>query len=180
MSINIQLANNSLKNTTASCDSLGIHYEIEKEQGIVSVKKWDRQGNRNVPVGDIQYLIFGHDKIHMSGEDEWNRMSHFLKRSSKPFSSARTFIGNDGKEYRWTTRLDQLYMFDAHDKGAKPLVKFHRHHFQPSWIEIRGQSVMNSLDNIIVSFLVVEKKRRERGRRRRAAAASGGGGGGGG
>jgi hypothetical protein len=87
MSINIQFTNNSLKRTTASCDSLGIHYEIDKEHGIVSVKKWDRAGNRNMPVGDIQYLFFHRDKVHFPNNDDWMPMSQFLKRSSNPLST---------------------------------------------------------------------------------------------
>ncbi|PVF94966.1 hypothetical protein CPB86DRAFT_788543 [Serendipita vermifera] len=172
MSFKLILSNNSVRNTTASCDSLGIYYGVSEAYGIVSVYRWKPEIESSILVGDIQYLSFRRDRIHLGYEDEWKVVTDFLWWSRNPFSSARIFLGNDGKEYRWTTRLGQLYMFNA-DWSGKPLVKYHRHLFHPSYLEIRDPSVISSLDSIFFSFLIVEKKRRDRQKRRHH---SGGGG----
>ncbi|PVF94967.1 hypothetical protein CPB86DRAFT_764797 [Serendipita vermifera] len=179
MSINIVFSNNSVRNTTASCESLGIHYDVSKEYGIISVHRWESGNHRKVAVGDIQYLFFRRDRIHLGGESEWKVMGEFLRRSRNPFSSARTFIGNNGQQYRWATRFGQLYMFEVNG-SSKPLIKYHRNLFQPSYLEILDSSVMSSIDKIFLSFLIAEKKRRDRQKRRHRAGGGGPGGDGGG
>jgi hypothetical protein len=74
-------------NTTASCDSLGIHYEVSKDHGIISVSRW-KGGipDRNVPAGDIQYHLFHQDKVHLPGDSQWKVMGEFLRGSRNPFS----------------------------------------------------------------------------------------------
>jgi hypothetical protein len=88
MSFNILFSNNSVRNTTASCDSLGIHYDVFKEHGIVNVRRWEGGiPNSSVPVGEIEYHFFRRDRIHLAGDSEWRIVGEFLKRSRNPFSS---------------------------------------------------------------------------------------------
>jgi hypothetical protein len=82
-----------VSNTSASCDSLGIHYEVSKEHGIISVSRWEGgDANRSVPVGDIQYHLFHRDKVRLPGDSEWKVMGEFLKRTRNPFSSYVTIL----------------------------------------------------------------------------------------
>jgi hypothetical protein len=82
-----------VRNTTASCDSLGIHYEVSKEYGIISVNRWEGGDlERSVPAGDIQYLFFHQDMIRLPGESEWKVMGEFLRKSRNPFSSYVTIL----------------------------------------------------------------------------------------
>ncbi|PVF94964.1 hypothetical protein CPB86DRAFT_739540, partial [Serendipita vermifera] len=177
MTIHIQFSSNSLRNTTASCDSLGIHYDISQgghgkdDKKVIHVQRWQSADNRNVLVGEIRLRDFHHDEIRLptgsGGVGEWRLMADVFKKSSNPLSVSRTFQGNDGREYAWTAdvwdRLYVCYIYDTKDKKKNPLVKYHNHRVKSkSWLEILDPSVMNSLDNIIVTFLVAERKRRER------------------
>jgi hypothetical protein len=86
MSIHIQLSNNSLRDTTASCDSLGIHYEIfVNEENSVCVQKWDSKTNSNVLVGELRFYAVDQDEIRLPGDAQWRPMVDFFKKDKNMF-----------------------------------------------------------------------------------------------
>jgi hypothetical protein len=88
MNIHILFSNNSVRNTTASCDSLGIHYEVSNEHlnGTVRVHRWESATNTNVLVGEFKLPIFQYDKIKLARDPEWRPMRDFLIRRKNPLS----------------------------------------------------------------------------------------------
>jgi hypothetical protein len=90
MSIKILFSDDSIRNTTASCDSLGIHYNVTKEEyglnAIRRVEKWDKETNKNVLIVEFKLPGFGLDKIKWPGDTEWKPMSDFLAMSSDVLS----------------------------------------------------------------------------------------------
>jgi hypothetical protein len=90
MSVKILFSDDSIRNTTASCDSLGIHYNITKEEyglnAIRRVEKWDKETNNNVLIVEFKLPGFGLDKIKWPWDTEWKPMSDFLAMSSDALS----------------------------------------------------------------------------------------------
>ncbi|PVF94971.1 hypothetical protein CPB86DRAFT_712097 [Serendipita vermifera] len=171
MSIHILLSNNSVRNVTASCDSLGIHYEVSREHddGVITVHRWESLTNSNVLVGQFKLPFFGRDKVKLAGDPEWRPLGEFLIKKRNPFSTTRTFRGNSGNMYKWKTKWGRLVMCHAaKDISRKPLVRYHRHYTEQSYLEILDSSVLPSLDNLFVAFLIMEKKRRDREKTRRS------------
>jgi hypothetical protein len=122
--IRIILSSNSVRNTMAACDSLGIHNDISKPQDAVKVTRWDSSTNENIFVGEFKLPLFSMDLIRFGPNDEWMRVKMFLVRAGSIFSrylilfdyyeifsstsstdsfSARSFVGNNGERYRWKT-----------------------------------------------------------------------------
>jgi hypothetical protein len=87
MSIRLILSNNSVRNTTANCDSLGIHYEVSKSNGVVTVTRWESSSNRNVVVGQFELFYFKNDKIRLGATGEWRLLGEVLDRNGSIFST---------------------------------------------------------------------------------------------
>ncbi|CAG8782336.1 17241_t:CDS:2, partial [Acaulospora colombiana] len=86
MSIHIQFSNNSMRNTTASCDSLGIHYEITTtDDRVIHVHKWDKKSHVNVLVGEMKFYVFKKDEIRLPGDAEWRPMVDLYRKASSFF-----------------------------------------------------------------------------------------------
>ncbi|KAG8812505.1 hypothetical protein FRC19_003091, partial [Serendipita sp. 401] len=180
MSFQLLFSNNSVRNTAIYCQDLGIRYEISKHDGVVSVYRWDASISRNLRVGEFKLPFFSKDMVKLGGETEWRRLDTFLYRSSW-LSSSRSFVGNNGKEYRWKVKnggvvvslpsVDLEYppltakvqLHSVSHKTRTPLVTFHRHYRKkhPSYLEVHDPSILHTLDSIIVSFLIMERKRRD-------------------
>jgi hypothetical protein len=90
--IRIILSNNSVRNTTAACDSLGIHYDISKPQDAIKVTRWDSSKNENVFVGEFKLPIFSKDAIRFSPTEEWMPLKGFLVRTGNIFTTYVIFI----------------------------------------------------------------------------------------
>ncbi|KAG8812653.1 mRNA-binding ribosome synthesis protein nop7, partial [Serendipita sp. 399] len=107
------------------------------------------------------------------------------KRKETKVASSRTrhFTGSNGVKYKWKIQWGQLQLYNAASEGTKqqPLAVFHRHRSpgNSSYLEILDLSVLNSLDSIIVTFLIMERHRRDRAKAARAHGGGGGPGGGG-
>ncbi|KAG8807516.1 hypothetical protein FRC17_004423 [Serendipita sp. 399] len=180
------MSSNSLRNTTFSCDSLGLHYEVTgtTKHGLTTVDRWDSSRNQNVFVGSFRLPIFKRDVMKMGANGEWMRRDQFLHKVGKnPFSFTRHFTGSDGVKYKWKIQWGQLQLYNASSEGTKqqPLAVFHRHRSpgNSSYLEILDLSVLSSLDSIIVTFLIMERHRRDRAKAARAHGGGGGPGGGG-
>lgn len=78
MSIRLYFSNNSVCNTTLSCDSLGIHYTVSKTGSITTLTRWDSESNSNVFVGEFDRPIFKKHKIRVGQDGEWQDLSKFL------------------------------------------------------------------------------------------------------
>ena len=82
MSINLFMSSNSVYNTTLSCDSLGIHYDVVKssETGIITVTRWESGADTNHFVAEIRYPLTSPDMVRLRGQTEWVKRIDFLKR----------------------------------------------------------------------------------------------------
>lgn len=105
MSVRLLMSSYSICNTTISCDSLGIHYEVSRKDGVRSVKRWDSSTNTNITVGEIQFrLIITKSLIKlgptMVQEGEWRNVNDVFVKC-RMLSDSRTFEGKDGRRYRW-------------------------------------------------------------------------------
>lgn len=79
--ITLILSNNSLRNTTVSCDSLGIHYNVSKSGGIVAVRKWDAARNSEQVVGEFRPRFFSRDLMKFREDSDWRRVVDVLQGS---------------------------------------------------------------------------------------------------
>jgi len=177
MSVNIYFANNSIRNTKISCDSLGVHYTIGKPGSIISVSRWDSKTNTDFTIGQFELPWFRSDKIRLGEDGEWQPMKEYLRRGSCfSFSHPMYFQGKDGTKYVWREGWAKLFM-TSETSPKDALITYHRNHSakNPSFLEVTDTSVLSNLDDIILTFLVAERKRRNRQDRRRRARASGGG-----
>jgi hypothetical protein len=82
MSIRIYFSNGSIRNTTLSCDSLGIHYTVSKTGGVISLARWDSETNSNVTAGEIEFRLLEKDKIRIGQDGEWQSMKEYLSREN--------------------------------------------------------------------------------------------------
>ena len=85
MSIRILASNNSVRNTTLSCDSMGIHYEVSKSKqtGVVSIRRWESATNQNTLVGEIEFHWFAADMLRLGGNAQWERRKDILSNEGK-------------------------------------------------------------------------------------------------
>ena len=121
--IRLEFSNNSVRRTTAQVDSLGIFYSVSREDdGIINVRRWDQPTNTEILVGQINFKWFTPSLVRVGEGTQWVNIRDFLRRehgrwyspfvSSLPItisyflvpdasSSARTFTGSNGTDYRW-------------------------------------------------------------------------------
>lgn len=80
--IHLQLIRNSVCNTTISCDSLGIYYEVSKPKGdkTITVERWRKDTNTNVLIGQFCLPILAEGTIKLAGDQVWRTMEEFLRR----------------------------------------------------------------------------------------------------
>jgi hypothetical protein len=134
MSIKVIFSNDSICNTTASCDSLGIYYEITKTAllgGTRRIEKWDRESNENILVSEIKMPAFSQNTVKFAGDEDWKPMTHFLWKAPTSSSAStcvhflppdsaswftfclwflrsKVFRGNNGVEYKWKIKGNKL------------------------------------------------------------------------
>jgi hypothetical protein len=125
--IHLEFSNNSIYRTTAQVDSLGIFYSVSREDdGIINVRRWDQRINAEILIGQINFRFFSRSLIRFGGEEKpWGYVYEFLRREHgfilDPFvsfliaishtdalSSARTFTGSNGTDYRWCVPWNKL------------------------------------------------------------------------
>lgn len=179
-SVRILFSNGSVHDTTAECDSMGVHYTVSTTKGVTTLTRWDSKTNSEIHIGQCDLSIFKPDKVRLGEAGEWEPLANFLSRTqSHFFIHDRTFKGNDGATYVWKTRFSkwgQLVMtYDASNTNKEPLIIYHRHQMskKPTCLEICDTTVLGGLDNIILAFLIMEKRRRDRQRARQRGVSSG-------
>ncbi|CAG8684748.1 5462_t:CDS:2, partial [Acaulospora colombiana] len=122
----------------------------------VSVVRRDLRTNQIVAVAQYRLPFLDKEKIRFGDNGPWRPLKEVLYRKKGDyFGNAKSFMGSYGSVYRWKER---------DEKGVEPLVAYNR----PigcksgSYLEVNDNSVLNSLDTIVATFLVMEKKRRNR------------------
>lgn len=138
--IRLEFSNNSVRRTTAQVDSLGIFYSVSKDDGIISVRRWEQRTNSEILIGQIDFRFLRYSRIRLGGEEkQWSYTHDFLRREHGfflvPFvlfpitilcpdglSSARTFTGNNGLDYRWCLPWSTLSVgrLPAPEDGSLP------------------------------------------------------------
>ncbi|KIM19765.1 hypothetical protein M408DRAFT_334275 [Serendipita vermifera MAFF 305830] len=158
MSVHLYFANNSVRNTTISCDSLGIHYTVSKAEKIVSLSRWDVTANSNVVVGEFELPSFRKDRIKVGPMGQWQPMRNYFDKPGM-FSTSMTFTSNNGMKYTWKEHHGHLIMTHSGNKNA--LIKYHRHVSKSSYLDVLDSSTMTGLDAILLTFLIAERKKRD-------------------
>lgn len=84
MSIHLIFATNSVRNTSITCDSLGIHYEVSDSQGIFTIKRlysssnWN--GNRGSQSADNQgQFVLDALQAVSQAEGTGSALGHWIK-----------------------------------------------------------------------------------------------------
>jgi len=85
MSVHIYFSNNSIRDTTLSCDSMGIHYTVARVKDAVSVTRWDSKTDSNILVGEFKLPFFKHDEIRVGEKGEWQLLPNYLTRTDSKF-----------------------------------------------------------------------------------------------
>jgi hypothetical protein len=125
--IRLEFSNNSVRRTTAQVDSLGIFYSVFKgDDGIISVHRWDQRTNTENLIGQIHFKFFRWSLVRFGESKQWGYVYDFLRREhghlllpfvsflitqmprSDTSSSARTFTGSNGTDYRWCVPWSRL------------------------------------------------------------------------
>jgi hypothetical protein len=79
--IRLEFSNNSVRRTTAQVDALGIFYSVSKEDGIISIRRWEQRTNTEILIGQINFRCFKPSLIRFGGEEkQWGRIHDFLRR----------------------------------------------------------------------------------------------------
>ncbi|KAI0731638.1 hypothetical protein C8Q72DRAFT_214600 [Fomitopsis betulina] len=165
---------NSLRNTTLSVGDDKFYYEVLTRYwhpNLTKIIKHDFESRELEHMADIEGLQTKDPRVRFGGEKgEWAPASDFVKfTEDKP---GGTFSTDSGIEYRWKAHRGQLQLIRADDPDKKPLVTFHPHrrHFwvfrmsKHAYLEVKQEpEVTESLDKLIVSYLLVERRRRNKG-----------------
>ncbi|KAF8513909.1 hypothetical protein BU17DRAFT_52960 [Hysterangium stoloniferum] len=168
--IKLELTANSLRNTTISDSTDNIYYEVRTESWIplhTKVKRLDPETRQYEVRGEIQRSN-GQPEVRVAGRSkEWARASDFL-RIDNAKGGGVIFMGDDGRVYRWQVNKGRLELVRADvDEAQEPVVIQHHHkrHFwvfrmsKHAWLEVKPE-VKETLDSVILSYILVERKRR--------------------
>lgn len=72
---------NSLRNNTIECDSLGIHYDLTEDGRVRYIRRWHRDTNTYMPVGQIRFHHFKRDELRIGNDDApWSLAKDFVRR----------------------------------------------------------------------------------------------------
>jgi len=176
--IKLVLTTNSTRNTTIADASDSIYYEIRTEPWIplhTKVKKLDPETRKYEVRAEIQ-RSGGIPEVRILGRSkEWAQASEFLRidkaKDAGPLAKGAhvigRFLGDDGKVYRWQDVKGHLELVRVDSEHEGPVVVQHHHkrHFwvfrmsKHAWLEVK-QDAKNTLDSIILSYLMIERKRR--------------------
>ncbi|KAI5116314.1 hypothetical protein M0805_005522 [Coniferiporia weirii] len=164
------LTTNSLRNTTISVDDDALYYEIVTRfwhPHITKIRKLDTDTQEMVTIAELEREPGKEPRVRFGGQDaEWVLASQWLQK--EPQKVGGVFSGNSGVPYRWKTHRRQLQMIRANSENKEPLVVRHPHkrHFfvfrmsKHAYLEIKPE-VVESLDALIMSYLLVERRRRD-------------------
>ncbi|KAH0830171.1 amino acid permease-domain-containing protein [Lanmaoa asiatica] len=162
-----------LLNTTVSNETDAIYYDIqtpEWESQLTTVRRLDPRTGMYELTGSIRSEADRPVAVSLYG-GEFEPEEQWIKKvdGTKPGESRWQFDDGEGSIFAWSV-TDKLLELHSAEEGAKikrPLVTFYPHKryllvgliSQHAYLEI-DNSVVDSMDAIIVSLLIVERKRR--------------------
>ncbi|KLO20084.1 hypothetical protein SCHPADRAFT_992193 [Schizopora paradoxa] len=175
-------SHNDIRNTTLDCDSLGIHYQVVSDSGLLrtgkntQVRRWDSRSNQQVTIAEWERHSFSSDVFKFPARGESVPVSTFMTKKRGFGKIKRSFVGDDGRRYIWRVKSSSLEAFVSENgqKGAR-IAKFHSRHIlfgRPHATLELFPGYERTLDTLVLTFLYVEWKRRQS--KRSAAAASAG------
>ncbi|KZT36341.1 hypothetical protein SISSUDRAFT_1024350 [Sistotremastrum suecicum HHB10207 ss-3] len=160
----LSLTTTSLNNCVISNDSDAVFFEIVTpswEPNNTKIRRLDPNTRELELVAELE-RSGGMEKDGMT-------MGGGMKKKGPDAVRLRgehVFRGKDGKQYRWQEKKRQLQLI-RQDEPDKPVATFHRERryffvlrmSRQPYLEIQP-GCMETLDSLIVSFLLVERKRR--------------------
>ena len=83
MSAYLYFSNNSISNTTLTCDQIGIQYVTTTSNGVLSLSRWDSSVNAYVIVKQwAQSSFFGQDLVRIKQGGQWIKAKYWLSKGS--------------------------------------------------------------------------------------------------
>jgi len=163
-----------VKNSVISTEGDSIYYEALTQSWtahITQVKKLDHVTGEMFVIAEIERRKGQEPAIKFKDEKSFSPASEFIS-SDNPFSLQGKFRAPNGKAYKWVVKNGHLelykYEIDENDGNPKPLAVFRkqRRYFFCGLISRHPSltvqpEVRESLDAIIVSFLLMERLRRD-------------------
>ncbi|TDL24294.1 hypothetical protein BD410DRAFT_693202, partial [Rickenella mellea] len=164
----MELTTNSLRNTTIAVDNDQLYYEIVTRfwhPHITKIRKLDAESQHIETIAELENEPGKEPRVRF-GDEEWMPASQWLKWDKERVGGV--FCGGGGVNYRWKTHKRRLQLVRADSDDKSPLVMYHpykRHFFvfrmsRHAWLEIKPE-VVESLDALIMSYLLVERRRRQ-------------------
>ncbi|KAH9839061.1 uncharacterized protein C8Q71DRAFT_493509 [Rhodofomes roseus] len=170
----MMIALNSLRNTTISVADNKFYYEVVTRYwhpNTTRIIKHDFETRELEPLAEIEGIRTKEPRVRfVNGEkNEWMSAADFVKLDQDKVGG--TFSTDAGVDFRWKIHKGQLQLIRADDAEEKPLVTFHPHrrHFwvfrmsKHAYLEIKPEpEVIEALDRLVVSYLLVERQRRNK------------------
>ncbi|EMD33846.1 hypothetical protein CERSUDRAFT_67952 [Gelatoporia subvermispora B] len=173
--VKLEVTLNSIRNTAIATDDDNIHYEIVTRfwhPHITKINRVNFETRELATVAEIEHSRAdgkgGETRIRFSDKGDWMSASDFVKFEDEAVGGS--FQGSGGVEYKWRTRKGQLQLVRADDPEKAPVAEFHPHkrHFfvfrmsRHAFLEVKPvPEVIDALDRLIASYLLVERKRRD-------------------
>jgi len=175
MAQRLSLTTTSLQNVIISNATDRIYYEVVTphwEPTVTRVSKKDPKSHELEVVAELQNeggsgtSTLKPTAVRLRGQ-QFRPETDFWTKDGKAGSNAK-FRGKDGKHYSWRVRKGRLELIKDDDAEQKPVAVYHRtkrlflfmHISHQPYLEVQP-SVMETLDSLIVSFLLMERKRRD-------------------
>ncbi|TFY82240.1 hypothetical protein EWM64_g1781 [Hericium alpestre] len=163
------LTTTSLHNVVIANSSDVIYYEVvtpKWERGVTRINKFNPNAHGFDLVAELKNEDDRPVAVRIHG-GEFRPVEEFLRRQEGEAITSGRFRGKDGRSYLWRLNHRNLELVHEDAPEGKPLAVFHRQkrYFfvlrmsrQP-FIEI-DMSVLDTLDSLIISFLLIERRRR--------------------
>ncbi|OCH89068.1 hypothetical protein OBBRIDRAFT_733290 [Obba rivulosa] len=173
--VKLEVTLNSLRNTAISTGDDSVHYEIVTRFWHPNTTKINRvnfETRELATVAEIEHARpdgkSGDARVRFSDKGDWMSATEFVKFEDEAVGGS--FQGTGGVEYKWRMHKGRLQLVRADDPEKVPVAEFrpHKRHFfvfrmsRHAYFEVKPiPEVVDALDRLIVSYLLVERKRRE-------------------
>ncbi|KAF9228856.1 hypothetical protein BS17DRAFT_690563 [Gyrodon lividus] len=169
MSQKLTLTTASLLNTTISNVSDAIYYDIqtpEWEPHLTTVRRLEARTGTYEPIARVRNQADKPVAVSMYG-GEFEPEEQWVKRIDGIMPGGRWFDDGQGNAFAWSVANGNLEVCNEGVKTKRAIATFYQHkrYFimgmisQHAYLEI-DNSVIESLDVVILSWLIVERKRR--------------------
>ncbi|KAH9949037.1 hypothetical protein B0H21DRAFT_165890 [Amylocystis lapponica] len=164
-------ATNSIFNTSVATKDDVLYYEVVTRYwhpNLTKIIKHDFEERELTLVAEIEGLRKKETRVRFGGEKgEWMSASELVKFDEKKKEGTFT-IRNE--EYRWAVHKRHLQLMRASDEDKPPVVDYkpYKRHFfvwrmsERASFEIKPEpELIDSLDRLITTYLLVERRRRD-------------------